>query len=136
MYREHAGPPPPDPYAAARKNAQSCAYMQLGVVAVNTITIVLVTLQLGPQKFLQHLSDETKTAMLLGAVGYVLFTAAWAGLNAFGLLRRSKLAHWSSVAFGIFTIFSCFSWMFGAGLIFLLFKKEMKGYYDARPTGL
>jgi len=133
MYREHAGPPPPDPYEPARQNARTCGYMQLGIAAVNTFTIVMVSLQLAPQKLLHGLSDETKTTILLAAVGYLLFTGAWAGINAFGLSRRSKLAHWSSVGFAIFTIFSCFSWVFGAGLLFLLFKKEMKGYYDARP---
>lgn len=135
MYRAHAGPPPPDPYEPARQNARSCGYIQLGTVGMNTLTLVLLAVQQGPTLF-PHLSGDTKAMVLFGAIAYVLFAGAWAAINAFGLFRRSKLAHWSSVGFAIFTIVTCVGFAFGLGLLFLLFKPEMKGYYDARPSGL
>ncbi len=56
----------------------------------------------------------------------------WAGLNAWGLRRRVRLAHYSSYVFAVAQILTCFGFVFGAGLFFLLLKPEMRGYYDAR----
>jgi len=96
------------------------------------LSVLLAGLQLAPSKNLAFMATETKSTILLCAIGYVVVIGAWAALNAWGLRRRSRLAHWSSCAFAVVQIASCFGWVFGVGLFFLLFKKEMKGHYDAR----
>jgi hypothetical protein len=141
MYREHAGPPPPDPYEPARQNALNCGYMQLGMAATNVITLASLCLQLGPSRLPIQLGldpsevSAAKTSALVAAVLYVLVMAAWAGLNFVGLKKRLKVAYVSSIAFAIATVLSCFPLIFGVVLLLLLFKREMKGYFDARPAG-
>ena len=105
---------------------------------MNVLTLTTLWLQMSrstlPAQLRLDPSDvsDFKTWALLGTVGYVLFMTAWAGLNYWGLVRRSKVAYVSSIGFAIATILSCFPAMFGAGLLFILFKREMKGYFDAR----
>lgn len=138
MYREHAGPPPPDAYEPARQNARNCGYVQLGIVAMTAFTLATTGLQLSGSTLPAQLGVDpsdvsaAKGWALLGAAAYIVILGAWGGLNCWGLLRRSKLAYVSSIGFAIVTILSCFSAVFGAGLLFLLFKREMKGYFDAR----
>lgn len=112
--------------------------MQLGIAAMNTLTLAGLTLQLGGSRLPVQLGldpaevSEAKGVALVGVILYVVVMAAWAGLNYWGLNKRSKIAYASSVGFALVTILSCFPWIFGAGLVFLLFKREMKGYFDTR----
>lgn len=141
MYRQHAGPPPPDPYEAGRQNARNCGYMQLGIAGMNVLTLAGICVQLGGSKLPAQLGWDPvevsafKSSALVGVVVYLVVTGLWAGLNAWGLGKRSKVAYASSIGFAIAMILSCFPMMFGAGLLFLLFKREMKGYFGPRPTG-
>ena len=132
MYRQHAGPPPPDPFAAGEKNARACGYLQLGSVGMTALSVTLFVLQVRTSPGFAFVSADTRDSLLLYALGYVLVAGLWAAINAWGLSRRSRLAHYSSFVFGIAQLFTCFGTMFGIGLIFLLSKPEMKGYYDAR----
>ena len=134
MYRENVGPKPPDPWAAADQNAKTMGWVQLGAIGMQAFSLVLVVMQLGPGKQLAFMSGDTKLTVLLSLVGYLVAMGAWAALNAWGLRKRSRIAHWSSFVFAISQILVCFGWVFGVGLLFLLFKKEMQGYYDERPT--
>jgi hypothetical protein len=134
MYRENVGPKPPDPWASAEQNAKTMGWIQIGSVGLQAFSLLLMLMQFGPGMQLAFMSGEAKLWTLLGIVGYLAFMGAWAGLNAWGLRKRSKIAHWSTFVFAVSQILCCFGWVFGAGLMFLLFKREMKGYYDVRPT--
>jgi len=140
MYREHAGPPPPDPYEPGRQNARNCGLMQLGTVAMAVISMGGACVQLGPMRLPPNLPLDPadvsafKHGAILGLIVYLVVMALWATLNYVGLNKRSKLAYVSSIGFGVVSILSCFSTLFGAMLLYLLFKREMKGYFDARPT--
>jgi hypothetical protein len=140
MYREHAGPPPPDPYEAGRQNARNCGLMQLGTAAMNVLTLGGIVLRLPTMKLPPNLhldpadvSAFTHTA-LLSVVIYMVVMGVWAAINFWGLQRRSKLAYVSSFGFGLVSIFSCLPALFGVVLIVLLLKREMKGYFGPRPT--
>lgn len=132
MYRENVGPKPPDPWAAADQNAKTMGWVQIGAIGLQAFSFVLMVIQLGPNKHFG--SGETKLTILLGLVCYLVVMGGWGALNAFGLRKRSRIAHWSSFVFALTQIVSCFGTVFGIGLMFLLFKKEMQGYYDERPT--
>ncbi len=109
--------------------------MQLGSVAMTAFTVGLFALQMNTEGTFRFFSSETKHTLVLYGVLYVLVGAVWAGLNAWGLRRRVRLAHWSSYVFAAAQILTCFGTVFGAGLFFLLSKREMRGYYDARIDG-
>lgn len=134
MYRENVGPKPPDPWAAADQNAKTMGWVQLGSVGMESLSLILLVIQFAPGKQLPFMSSDMKLTILLSMVGYIVFLGAWAGLNAWGLRKRSKIAHWSSFLFALCQIVLCFGAVFGFGLMFLLFKREMKGYYDERPS--
>lgn len=133
MYRQHAGPPPPDPFEAADNNAKACGHVQLGAVGMSALSVGLVAMQMvtkgGSWEFL---STDTKHTIITYGAYWIVAGGIWAGLNAWGLRRRVRLAHYSSYLFAVAMLLSCFGTVFGAGLFFLLGKKEMKGYYDAR----
>ena len=140
MYRENVGPPPPDPYEPGRQNARNCGLTQLGLAAMNLLSLGGLSVQMGTMKLPPelHLDPAGVSAfrhgIVYGLMGYVLVMATWAALNYWGLNRRSKLAYVSSIGFAFVSIFSCFSALFGGALLYLLFKREMKGYFDARPS--
>lgn len=132
MYREHAGPSAPSPWAAADQNAKTIGWIQIGCVGMQLFSLLIVVLQFGAGKQLSFMDVETKATILLVSFATLVAMGAWAALNAWGMRRRSRLAHVSSILFAIAQILTCFGWVFGAGLLVLLFKKEMKGYYDKR----
>jgi hypothetical protein len=140
MYREHAGPGLPDPYEAGRQNARNCGLIQLGTAGMNVLTFGGILLRMGSYKLPPNLQIDPaevsafKHTALLVIVVYMVVMGAWAGINFWGLQKRSKLAYVSSFAFGIASILSCFSALFGGVLLFHLFKREMKGYFGDRPT--
>ncbi len=135
MYREHAGPPPPDPLDAVRQTVKNCGYLQIGVGVTNVVTMLIVFLRVGFTKIPGGLgvssSDvaEWRLIAIIAAVTYCLVFLGWGGLNAWGLGRRSKVARWSSIAFAIASITTCCSWMFGAVLLMFLFKSDVKAYF-------
>ena len=127
----------------ARKNARHCGYLQLfiaGLNAVNLLTIFTTFMRIGRSPLLSQLDiDPTQIAdmrmQVLYFMGpYVIVMGAWAGLNHVLLGKRSKIALYSSVAFAVASLLSCFSIIMVVVLFVLLFKKEMKGYFDPAPA--
>jgi hypothetical protein len=136
MYRENAPPPAPDPREAARQAVTNCVHIQLAIAALNAVTLVLLTIQFAFYRLPAQLNvpleaqHEVRTYVLAAAVGYVVIFGAWAGLNAWGLRQRSKLAHWSSIAFAAATVMSCCASLFGGFLLYLLLRRDVKSYFD------
>ena len=131
---------PPDPLEDARKTARSCGYVQLfmaGLNAVNALAIFTTFMRIGRSAALPQLDiDPTQVAewrmqFLYVALPYVVVMGAWAGLNHVLLGKRSKVALYSSIGYAIASLATCFSFIMVIGVFYLLFKKEMKGYFDA-----
>ena len=114
--------------------------MQLGTVGMNALSLAGLCVRMGTAKLPPGLAFDPadvsafKHTALLIVIGYLLVMGGWATLNYWGLHRRSKIAYVSSIAFAVTCILSCLSSLFGGVLIYLLFKREMKGYFDERPT--
>ncbi len=133
-------PAPPDPQEEARKNARNCGYLQLfmaGLNAVNALAIFTTFLRIGRSAALPQLDiDPSQVAayqmqFLYVALPYVIVMGAWAGLNHLLLRKRSKLALYSSIGYAVASLATCFSVIMVGGIFYLLFRKEMKGYFDA-----
>jgi hypothetical protein len=136
MYRENAPPPAPDPREAARQAVTNCVHIQLGVAALNAVTFVLLTIQFAFYRLPAQLNvpleaqHEVRAYVLAAAVAYVVVFGAWAGLNAWGLRRRSKLARWSSIGFAAATMATCCATIFGGFLLYQLLRRDVKSYFD------
>ena len=135
MYRQNALPPPPDPKEVARQAAKNCAMIQIGIAVMHTITLSLLVLhfafykppaQLGIPTDLVH---EWRLAAFVGAIGYVALFGSWGALNAWGLGKRSRVAHWSSILFAAATMATCCAAPFGGFLLFLLLRKDVKAHF-------
>lgn len=142
-YRNPAPADMPDMLEEARKNARHCGYLQLfmaGLNAVNALTIFTTFMRIGRSPALQQLDidpgqvAELRMQVLYFMGPYVVVMAAWAGLNHVLLGKRSKAALYSSIAYAVASLFSCFSIIMVIVLFVLLFKKEMKGYFDGAPA--
>jgi hypothetical protein len=48
MYREHVGPKPPDPWAAAEQNAKTMGWIQIGAIGLQVLSLLLLAIQFGP----------------------------------------------------------------------------------------
>ena len=136
MYRENVAPAAPVPPDAAQQAVKNCAMIQLGVVALNVITLLPAILRFGFYKGpanargADEMIHQWGTGMLLGVLAYVVVFGAWGALNAWGLCKRSKVARWSSIAFAGATIGTCCAAPIGGFLLYLLFRKDVKGYFD------
>jgi len=134
MYRENVAPPAPVPPDAAQQAVKNCAMIQLGVVALNVVSLLPVVLRFAYTKSPNHLAEgmlrEWGLGLLLGIVGYVLVFGAWGGLNAWGLGKRSKVARYSSIMFAAATIATCCASPIGGFLLYMLLRKDVKGYFD------
>lgn len=136
MYRQNVAPPQATPIDVTRQAVKSCAHIQIGVAVMNAIGLTMLTVQFFfyklPPAF--NVPPETVhewrlTGMLVG-VGYVLVFGAWGLLNAWALGKRSKAARWSSLAFAAGSIMSCYAWPFGAFLLYMLLRRDVKAYFD------
>ncbi len=130
---------PPDPQDEARKNARNCGFLQLfmaGLNAVNALAIFTTFMRIGRSAALPELDidpaqiEHYRTQFLYVALPYVIVMGAWAGLNHMLLGKRSKVALYSSIAYAVASLASCFSVIMVGGIFYLLFRKEMKGYFD------
>ncbi|AKU99284.1 hypothetical protein AKJ09_05948 [Labilithrix luteola] len=138
MYREHAGPPPPDPLEKARQNARTCGLIQLGTAVTTLVTLSSLALQLATSTVPRRMGidpvvyAEFKTTALLVGLAWSAVQGAWAGINHWGLQRRSKAAFVSSVLFALTNVFTCFTSIFGGILLYFLFRREMKDWFASR----
>jgi hypothetical protein len=135
MYRENVAAPLPVPADATKQAVKNVAMIQLGIVALNFITLLPVVLRLGFTKapsagMPNELFREWSTGMVLGVLAYVVIFGAWGGLNAWGLGKRSKVARWSSILFSAATIATCCAAPVGGFLLYMLLRKDVKGYFD------
>jgi hypothetical protein len=136
MYRENVAPPVVVPPDAAQQAVKNCAMIQLGVVGLNVVSLLPVALRFSVYKSpggataADDLLHQWSTGMLLGLVGYVIVFGAWGGLNAWGLGKRSKVARWSSIGFAAATIATCCASPIGGFLLYLLLRRDVKGYFD------
>ena len=139
MYRQNTPPAPPDPREVARQAVKTCATMQLAIAAMNLVTLVLLVPYVWfyklPEPFhvaadVQH---EVRGYALGGAIAYVVILAAWGGLNAWGLKKRSKLARFSSLAFAMAIVTTCCAAPFGGFLLYYLLRRDVKEYFDSPP---
>lgn len=135
MYRENVAPPAPVPADAARQAVKNCAMIQLGVVALNVVSLLPLVLRLwfakpthGPSEVVFR--EEWGLGFLLAVVGYIVVFGAWGGLNAWGLGKRSKVARYSSIGFAAATIATCCASPVGGFLLYYLLRKDVKGYFD------
>jgi hypothetical protein len=134
MYRENVAAPPPVPPDATQQAVKNVAMIQLGIVALNVITLLPVVLRFGfyqsPNNPLNEMMREWGAGMLVGVLVYVVIFGAWGGLNAWGLGKRSKVARYSSIVFSAATIATCCAAPIGGFLLYLLLRKDVKGYFD------
>jgi uncharacterized BrkB/YihY/UPF0761 family membrane protein len=136
MYRQNAAPPPPDPREIARQQVKNCATMQLAIVGLAAINVAFIAMSLWFSKLpdtLRILFDVQRDAWghtLLIVLAALLGFAAWAGVNAWGLGKRSKVARWSSIGFSVAMCTTCIATPFGAFLLFMLLKRDVKSYFD------
>lgn len=135
MYRENVAPPAPVPADAAKQAVKNCAMIQLGVVALNVVSLLPVVLRFGFMKpghsgAPEGMFREWGLGLLLGVVAYVVVFGAWGGLNAWGLGKRSKVARYSSIMFAAATIATCCASPIGGFLLYYLLRKDVKGYFD------
>ncbi len=136
----YVAPALPAPMDEARKNARNCGFLQLfmaGLNAVNALAIFTTFMRIGRSPALSQLDidpsqvAEWRMQFLYVALPYTIVMGAWAGLNHLLLGKRSKLAVYSSIAYAVASLATCFSFIMVGGVFFLLFRKEMKGYFDA-----
>ena len=135
MFRTNAAPPAPDPLEAARKAVKTCAQVQLGIACTHLVTFALLGSRLvfykprPPLHVSAALLHQLRVGGLWFGIAYVALFAGWAALNAWGLGRKSKVAHWSSIAFAGATIATCCAAPIGGVLLYVLLRRDMKSYF-------
>lgn len=140
MYRENAPPPPPDPRIAAEQAVKNCAQLQLAIAAMNLVSAVLLIPTFLSYKLPEPfhvdagLQQQVRSYAFAGAFVYVAIFAVWGAVNAWGLKKRSKLARISSLGFALAIVMTCCAAPFGGFLLYLLFRRDVKEYFDSPPA--